>query len=158
METSYPLDDNFTTSGVIITEEIKSYLYETAKWAKLLSIVGFVSIGLMVLGVLFMLVAGGAAMSGLGESAGMAGLGMGFMLVIYGLIIALYFFPTLYLYRYSTKMKTALDANDQASLSESFMNLKSVFKFWGIFTAIIIGFYAILFLASLAFGGIAALI
>ncbi len=155
METSNPLDDNFTTNGVNLTEEIKSYLYESAKWGKFLSIVGFVSIGLIVIFMLIMIFAGGAAMlSGLGESAVFAGLGMGFIVIFYGLMIAMYFFPTLFLYRFSTKMKIALDANDQQSLSESFKNMKSVLKFWGIFTAIIIGFYAVGILASLAMGGL----
>ncbi len=156
METSYPLDDNFTTNGVNITEEIKSYLYETAKWGKFLSIVAFVFIALIVVFMLIMVFAGGAAMmSGLGEASAMAGMGVGFMVVIYGLMIAMYFFPTLYLYRFSTKMKLALDSNDQQTLSESFMNMKSVFKFWGIFTAIIIGFYVVAFVISLLFGGMA---
>jgi len=156
METSYPLDDNFTTDGVNITEEIKSYLYETAKWGKFLSIVAFVFIGLIIIGMLIMLFVGASALSGLGDSAAMGGVGMGFMVMVYGIMIALYFFPTLYLYRFSTKMKIALDANDQQSLSESFMNMKSVFKFWGIFTAIIIGFYVLAFLGGIIFGGMGA--
>ncbi len=156
METSYPLDDNFTTSGVVITEEIKSYLYETAKWGKFLSIVGFIFLGLMVLGILSFLALGASLFSELGDAGAMGGMGMTFMILIYGLFIALYFFPTLYLYRFSTKMRTALDANDQQSLSESFMNMKSVFKFWGIFTAIIIGFYVLMFILSIVFGGIGA--
>jgi len=154
METSYPLNDNFTTGGVNLTEEIKSYLYETAKWSKFLSILGFVFIGLMAIFMLVMLFAGGAAMSSLGQTGALTTMSMGFVVIFYGLLIALYFFPTLYLYRFATKMKIALDANDQQSLSESFMNMKSVFKFWGIFTAIFIGFYAIGILGTLAFGGI----
>jgi len=153
METSYPLDDNFTTDGVSITEEIKSYLYETAKWGKFLSIVSFVFLGLVVIVLLGLLFFGGAAMSDFGEAAGTAGLSFGFMVVFYGFFIALYFIPTLYLYRFSTKMKTALDANDQESLSSSFMNMKSMFKFWGIFMAIIIGFYAIGIASALIMGG-----
>lgn len=156
METSYPLDDNFTTDGVKITEEIKSYLYETAKWGKFLSIVGFVLLGFMILGVLSFLAIGASALSGLGEFAEMGVAGMGFMMIIYGLFIALYFFPTLYLYRFSTKMKMALDANDQQLISESFMNMKSVFKFWGIFVAIIIGIYAFIFIVGIVSGGIGA--
>lgn len=154
METSYPLDDNFTTGGVNLTAEIKSYLYETAKWGKFLSIVGFVMIGLFAIIMLFVVFAGGALMSEFGEAGAMAGAGMGFTVVFYMLILGLYLFPTLYLYRFSTKMKIALDSNDQQNLSESFMNMKSVFKFWGIFTAIFVGFYVIIFVIAIAFGGL----
>jgi len=156
METSYPLDDNFTTGGVAITQEIKSYLYETAKWGKFLSIVSFILISLMILVIIGMLVFGGVAMSALGGTDAMAGMGLGFMAVFYGFFIAIYLIPTLYLYRFSSKMKIALDANDQESLSSSFMNMKSMFKFWGIFTIIFIGFYALIFLFAIIGGGIGA--
>ena len=90
----------------------------------------------------------------------MAGMNFGFMLIFNGLFIGMYLIPTIYLYRFSTKMRIALDSNDQESLSYSFRNMKSMFKFWGIFIAIILGFYAVMFLIaiiSLLFvGGIGA--
>ena len=90
MEASYPLDDNFSTGDVGITQEIKSYLYETAKWGKFISIVGFISIGFLVLGLLIFIFAGAAFFSyvGAGEAAGMGGIGLGFVIVFYGLLIA----------------------------------------------------------------------
>ena len=154
METSYPLDDNFTTSGVQITEEIKAYLYEMAKWGKFLSIMGFIFIGFMAFGVLSLLFVGGTALAGLDEFGAAGGLGFGFIAILYGLMIVLYFFPTLYLYRFSDKVKIALNTDDQITLSEGFKNLKSLFKFWGIFTAILLGFYAILFIGSIFIGGL----
>ena len=130
--------------------------YETAKWGKFLSIIGFIGIGLMVFIILGLLIFGGVAMSSIDGFGLMGGMGFGFVAVFYGFMIALYFIPTLYLYRYSTKMKIALDANDQESLSHSFRNLKSLYKFWGIFTAIIIGFYVLIFLFALIGGGLGA--
>jgi uncharacterized membrane protein (DUF485 family) len=55
----------------------------------------------------------------------------------------LYFFPCLFLFRFASKMKHALAANDQAQLNTSFQNLKSLFRFVGILTIIFLAFYAI---------------
>lgn len=156
MESAYPLDDNFTTDGTGISAEIKGYLKETAKWSKFLSIVGFVMVGIMVIAGLIMGTVGASAFSALGPDAGPMGmLGGGMFMVIYLLLALLYFFPTLYLYRFSSKMQTALNSDSQNDLTESFKNLKSVFKFWGIFTAIFIGLYALMFLIGL--GGLATM-
>jgi len=151
------LDSHMGGSGSNITPEIKGYLLETAKWGKFLSIVGFVGIGFMILGGIFFstIMANLGAMGG--EEFGAAALmGTGFMSAIYIVIALIYFFPCLYLYRFSTKIKTALNHNDEAFLTEAFKNLKSIFKFMGIFTAVILGFYAFMIVLGLL-GGVAAM-
>ena len=50
------ISENQENSGISLNEEIKEYLMETAKWAKFLSILGFIGIGLMFLGVLFSMI------------------------------------------------------------------------------------------------------
>ncbi|MEZ5043777.1 MAG: DUF5362 family protein [Saprospiraceae bacterium] len=86
-----------------------------------------------------------STMMGMG---GMTGAGMisPFIFTVYFLLIALvYLFPVLYLYRFSTKMQTALRSDNEAELTASFSNLKSLYKFMGILTAIFIGLYALIF-------------
>ena len=96
-------------------------------------------------------------MTAFGRAAGgLAGLGM-LMTVLYLAFAALYFFPCLYLYRFSDKMKVALDAQDQVTLDESFLNLKSTFKFVGILMAVILGFYGLILLLAILGGGAALL-
>lgn len=154
METSYPLDDNFTDNGLGLNAEIKSYLYETAKWGKFISIVGFIFVGLLTI-VLLMMIAGSSFLTDMPQMAEFGGAAMSFIIGVYGFILVLvilaYFFPCLYLYRSSTKMRMALDTNDQVSLSESFKNMKSFFKFIGILTAIIVGFYVMGILGAMLF-------
>ena len=41
-------------------------------------------------------------------------------------------------------MKTALNSNDQEYLNQSFQNLKSLFKYVGIITIIVIAVYALM--------------
>lgn len=64
----------------------------------------------------------------------------------------LYFFPCLYLYRFSAQAKIAVEAEDQESLTSSMQNLKSMFKFMGILTIILISLYILGLLASLGSG------
>lgn len=145
------IDGNMSHNNQLtISPDIVNFLRETAKWAKFLSIVGFVMMGLFVImGVFF-----SAMIGGMGGAA--AGLGGGFLGLVYVAMAALYFFPILYLYRFSTQIKTAIDNNDQGFLSSAFSNLKSCYKFLGILMAIILGFYAFMLVIGLLFGGMAA--
>ncbi|MBX2871152.1 MAG: DUF5362 domain-containing protein [Saprospiraceae bacterium] len=147
MDNPQIIDDNF--GGSTLNSEIKSYLAETAKWGYFLSIVGFIGIGFMVLAGLFM----GSFMSTLGlGAAGMGLINPAIFTVIYLLMAALYFFPVLYLFKFSTKMKVALRSDNEAELTTSFQNLKSLYKFMGILTAIILGLYALIFVFGMIGG------
>jgi hypothetical protein len=134
-----------------IDHESISYLGETAKWGKFLSIVGFVCCGLMVI---FALFAGTmfARMSG-SNMIGAAIGGMGALFtVVYLILAALWFFPNFFLFRFSSKMQHALRNNDQVTMNNSLGNLKSCFKFVGILTIVILSIYALIFLIALFAG------
>lgn len=129
-----------------ITEASKSFLMETSKWAKFLSIVGFVMLGLMVLGALLM-IAAGTSMRGMRSPFDPSVLG-----VIYLLIAAMYFFPTFYLYSFSVKMKKAILNTDQGNADSGFENLKSLFKFMGILMIVVLSIYILLIFVVIAAG------
>ena len=145
MDNPQIIDDNF--GGSTLNSEIKSYLAETAKWGYFLSIVGFIGIGFMVLAGLFI----GTFMSTLGM-AELALFNPAILTVTYLIIAVLYFFPVLYLFRFSSRMKVALRSDDEAELTNSFQNLKSLYKFMGILTAIFLGFYALMFVFGMISG------
>src|SRR6185369_17044845 len=90
-----------------VDQTAQSQLKETAKWAKFLSIVGFVMCGLLVLlGILMATV-----MSRFSSSSSMGGLagGMGAIVSIFYIAFAiLYFFPCLNLFRFSIKAQSAI--------------------------------------------------
>jgi hypothetical protein len=124
-----------------------SYLGEAARWARFLSILGFVMCGILALVGLFM----GSFMSktfngNLGNGYFFGG---PFITIIYLIIALLYFFPCLYLFHFGSKLRGALRNNDQEMLSGSFKNLKSCFKFFGILAIIALGFYAIALIAGI---------
>lgn len=115
-----------------------NHLAETAKWARFLSIIGFIFCGLAAVGGLAMATVLGSLMPG-----GTGLMGTGVLSVIYIALAALYFFPCLYLYRFATAMRTALAVSDNLKLQEAFGNIKSCFKFMGILTIVILAFYGL---------------
>jgi hypothetical protein len=131
----------------------KGYLSESAKWGKFLSIIGFIGCGLLVLAGIIMATQVGQMNKAIrdygGQDAGFARLGP-VIGIAYALVALLYFFPSLYLFRFSNHMKLALVSNDQQRLVVSFMNLKSMFKFVGILTIIVLGLYFLALLISIA--------
>jgi hypothetical protein len=144
------LDSNFeNASGLKITQQAKSFILETAKWAKFLAIVGFVFIGLMVIGAFFMLIAG-AALPGMGG----AGAGVG---ILYLLMALLYFFPTYYLLIFANKIKVGISQSIQNDVDTGFENLKSMFKFMGILMIVVLGIYALFIVIALIAGLSAAM-
>ena len=116
-----------------------AHLNEAAKWGKFLSIVGFVFCGLFALFALFAgaffsaMLRSSAMDNGLGAGPSMGG---GFFTIIYFLFAVLYFFPCLFLFRFSTKMRSALRTDDQQLLVDSFKNLKVCLRFLGIVTIV----------------------
>lgn len=151
MEDDHVLDTGLS-DGFVITEASRRFLSETAKWAKFLAIAGFVFIGIFVIFGLFFGAIMGSAMHGLEDAGQFGGLGAGTFGLIYVGLALLYFFPTLYLYRFATRTKAALVASDSEALSRGLEQLKSTFKFMGVLMAVIIGFYVLLFLGGLLFG------
>lgn len=126
-----------------VDQQSVSYLGETARWAKFLSIVGFVLCGLMIIVALFAgsILTTFAKFSSRDALTSSMGLGGAFVSLIYIVVALLYFFPCLYLFNFSGKMQTALRNNDQTHLNASFGSLKSCFKFVGILTIVFLSFY-----------------
>lgn len=142
MEEQKPLFD------LNLGNEAKTYLYETARWGRFLAIVGLVVCSLLVIAGLyfaFMPDSVGTMDSDLllsAEEKRVAGVSMAIGLILGAL---LYFFPCLYLLRFSANMKTALQAEDTSRLTEAFRQLKAAFRYVGILTIVILGIYVLAF-------------
>ncbi len=130
----------------------QSYLKETAKWSKFLAIVGFVLTGLMAIAGVF---AGTmmTAFSALSPELGIFPAG-GFTL-IYLVIAAFYFFPCLYLFQMSQKLVLAIESQDSEQLTWALEKQKSLFKFVGICTLVMVILYGGILLFALLGGGLA---
>lgn len=140
----------FDTFELNLPPTILGFLKETSTWTYFLSILGFIGIGLMFLfGIFFSVVMGlmpgGNPYEGLGIDVSYFGL-------VYVLLGLLYFFPVLYLFNFSRKMKGALSSNNNDELTAAFSNLKSHYKFLGIFTIAIISLYVLIFVFAMIAG------
>lgn len=134
-------------SDLVISSETISYLSEAGKWSKFIAIMGFVLVGFMVLVGLF----SGTIFSALGQQSGMPLPGFAFGL-IYVVLGAIYFVPLLYLFNFSTKIRSAVSSGNNYELNEAFKNLKSHYKYIGILMIILISIYIMIFLGAIAFG------
>lgn len=139
--------------NLVIDWRSKEFLKETAKWTKFLAILGFVGIGLMVLGSLVLLFAPSSLMSNGDFPFG----GKIFMMLLYLAFAVLYYFPISYLYQFSENTKKAIENNDNNAIRDAFEFLKSHYKFMGILTIILLAFYAIIIFIGLIGAGAAAM-
>ena len=144
-------NENLLSAELQIDTTANAYLAETAKWGIFLGILGFILSGIIGIVALF----AGTLMGSLSNTYGGSSsiMGAGVITVVYLIIAALYFFMSLYLYRFSSKMKAALFTNDQDTLNNSFLNLKNLYKMMGILTII---YLIILVLALIVAIGAAA--
>lgn len=116
-----------------ITNSIKENLTTATKWARFLAIIGFVFTGFMGIASLFVLVT--AMASGIGM--------LMFMAVVYIGLTVVMIFPALYLIRFAGSTEKGLNSNKQGEFDYGIQNLKSLFKFTGIYTIVVIVLYII---------------
>lgn len=148
------LDNNMESGeGLVINGDIRAYLMETAKWGRFLAIVGFVG---MVLMIIFMIFGIQFFNSLVPQPEGQAAMqsAMSGMYIGIGILSLIYVIPLLFLYRGSVGFIRALNNNTQEDLTTGFQNYKSLFKFMGIFTIIILSIYGIVIIGSLLMGGL----
>ena len=134
----------------------QNFLSECAKWGRFLAIIGFILCGIMVVLAFFIptLIMNISPYNAMAPSLS-SGLATG-MTIVYIIFALLFFFPCLYLYKFSVKMKSSLAETSQENFDESLQNLKSMFKFYGIVTIAMLSIYALIFLIamlSVAFSG-----
>ncbi|SMD01592.1 DUF5362 family protein [Pedobacter africanus] len=122
---------------LVVTEEIRSYIYETAKWTRFLSIVGLVFSAFLAL----MAFSANGLIEGLATAAPsspLVQLGTTFLTVYFLCISLMLFYPSFLLFKYSNAANTAVLYADQENFTVAMKKMKSVFKFWGIVTIVIL--------------------
>ncbi|PLX11560.1 MAG: hypothetical protein C0597_14875 [Marinilabiliales bacterium] len=131
---------------LIIDTQTKQNLDETRKWTMFFAILGFIGIGFMVLAALILLIIGifGSSYWNNREAVMFGGLS-----ALYLVLGAIYFLPILYLLKFSTNMKNAIEKAEQSKLTSAFDYLKSHYKFVGILTIIL---FAVYILAAVVIG------
>ena len=145
---------NEEKNDFFLNEESLKHIKETAQWAKFLSIIGFVFIGLMiVLGVvmIFVIPSLNQKISGLSGTSPMVN--SVYFSIFYFILAAAYFFPVLYLFRFSNQSLKAIKNKKHKFLTSAFKQLKNHFKFVGILIIVSLSLY-VLAILSIMIGGL----
>lgn len=134
METPSEIPNN---SPLIITEEIKSFLKETAKWMRFLAILGYIGLAFILIAAVILFFAGLTA-SEYGPQ------NMKFLSLFYVVMAIIYYYPINYLYKSGMYLKHGIEQNRQDLVSKGFENMKSHYKFIGITTIVIMAIYTMI--------------
>ena len=126
-----------------ITAATRRALAETRPWVLFISILMFISVGLMVLGAVGVLLV--ALMGGMG-------LFFGVISLLYVLFAAVYAVPAYYLFKYGQRIGDFLRQNGNRQLEAAIVAQKSFWKFVGILTAVCLGLYVLMFVVLLMAG------
>jgi hypothetical protein len=151
------MENNLENKKIEISPESLGYLNTTRKWTMFFAILGFIFLGLMlIIGLLAGSLLSGLT-SGLSGSSGMEGMegakaagGIASVLVFIVILIfaVIYFFPLLYLLRFSKHTANAVANLDSNEMQLAFKNLKSYWKYIGILIIIVLALYLIIFIIA----------
>lgn len=144
-------NQNLISTELQIDSFGQAQLSQTSKWAKFLSILGFVSSAFLVLVALAFPSYMEAGDMGLDIDRSGIGAMISFMYIIAAVIN---FIMAFFLYKYAVAMQKALTTANQDQLNLAFKNHKMVYKIIGILTIIYLSFV----LLSIVFGLIGAAI
>ncbi len=111
------------------------------KWSKVLSICGFILSGLSVLFGFLMMV----FLNKIPQAQGEAPFPTFIFLVLYATVGVIYYFPSYYLFKFSSHLHNAIESGLESNIDDSLKHLRSFFTYIGILTLISLGF-AVLFL------------
>ena len=130
-----------------LDHEAGSHFRESSKWAKFLSIVYFVAIGLFLLVLLF---AAGALINAFQQYApGFSGAG-GFIVAVIVIALGVISFTTLLLFRFAVLTKQGIERQDQVMFNQGLQALKNYFMVYGVLTMLSLIFSVITAVTGLA--------
>jgi hypothetical protein len=144
METTNLANENIVNDEQLtLNKESVSYLRTVSGWSKFFAILGFIGSGLLILAGIF----SGAIFAAIGNIPGMAPI-LGAIYIVMGLI---YLLPSLYLLKFASNAKNAIDNKNSDILTIALKNLKSCLTFMGIMTIICIVVYPFLLMSIFFF-------
>lgn len=138
------METNLENKSIEIGQESLNHLNTTRKWAMFLAIMGFIFLGIMLL---FGIIAG-VFLSAFSEgmsSNGLTGIMMGLFIIV---MSAVYFFPILYLFRFSKHIAAAVQTLSKDDLYKAFKNLKSYFVYIGVLIIVVLSVYVVVLIVA----------
>jgi hypothetical protein len=127
-----------------VEQDTLAHLNTARKWAMFLAIMGFIFLGLaVIIGLL-----AGTFLTAF--STGQKGLGIpeSMMFIPVILLGAIYFFPVLFLFRFSKHTLHAINTLDKMAFHKAIKNLKAYFAYIGILIIIILTLYIVVLVVA----------
>jgi hypothetical protein len=133
----------------LLNEKAYYYLADVKRWARLISIFGYIMIGIIVFFAFFFgfFYDNAAIQRTPGAPSGMV------LLLVYIIMAVIYFFPVHYLGQFASNLGRSLKNGDDVMLTRSLSNLRGFFRYIGILAIILIA----LFVLSIMVGFFAAI-
>ena len=128
--------------STLALSEVSRILGQTQPWARLMAILGFVTVGMM------LLVGLGSAVAVLATQSGQAAL----LMAVYPLMAVLYVLPSIYLMRYANRIRDFLAQGQQHQLEAALEAQRAFWKFIGIFTLVSLVLSGVAMLVALVLG------
>jgi hypothetical protein len=127
-----------------IEQETLKHLNTTRKWAMFLAIIGFIILGLIVI---IGLIAG-TFLTAFNSGGKDLGIPESLMFVPILLLAVIYFFPVLFLFRFSKHTSHAVQTLDKLELHKAIKNLKLCFVYIGVLIIIILSLYIVVLIVA----------
>lgn len=141
-ETTSPVETP-PPAPLVINDRTREILGATVKWSKFLAVLCLVYCGFLLLGAISMCMMGGFVGERFTSAADLKPLSMALFGVIYIVLAVVYFFPAIYLYRFSERLPQALADNNIDEVNTALDYHRKYYKYIGIFVIITIAVYMI---------------
>jgi hypothetical protein len=144
------MDAPLEIKKIEVDQETLSHLNTARKWAMFLAIVGFIFLSLLVL---ISLIAG-TFLTAFNTGEKRLGIPESLMFIPVLVLGVIYFFPVLYLFRFSKHSHHAIQKVDKLEFHKAIKNLKACLAYFGVLIIIILSLYIVVLIvagSSLAF-------
>lgn len=137
-----------------VDDTAKAYMLEGARWGKFIAIVGFISIGLMLVVFSIMMIVMSSVGSNMGAvSGGNLPFSTTWIFLLYIIILLISFYPTFSLFKYSQKVKSSINTMNTADFNTAYRHLRNLLKFYGIMIIVGLALYGLTFIVAI-FGAV----
>ena len=127
-----------------IGPETLNHLNSTWKWTMFLSILGFIFLGLIIIAG----VVTSTFLTAFKTQEANLGVPESLMIVLLIIVAAIYFFPVLFLFRFSRNTRDAIQNLDKRKLEKAFKNLRTYFTYIGIMVILVLSIYFVALFAA----------
>lgn len=138
------MENSLEIRKIEIEEDTLKDLDKTRKWTMFLAIFGFIVLGLFLIFGLF----AGVFLSVFSTDNLPSGFPEWLIFLIILAFAVIYFFPVLYLFRFSKHTSNAVKTLDKLQLKKAFKNLRAYYVYIGILLIVALSIYLVAFIAA----------